>query len=179
MTTCRSELPWPCGESVAGGTNPLGSILCARHLVAQIAPPRDPLSLQERQALRRHHRIDRSGPETAQALKAEPPWLEVIRIVRTPDVIHLHYDVTDPKFLVVPPTSGDLPAGCRSAAQKAHTAGFEVQISVVATDILLKAVRGDRYVTIAWLDGKFRKAWHYENRELNTLGYRAAVALLV
>lgn len=65
---CEYSEPWPCLHPVAGGNNPLGTILCIRHLAAIIAPPQPPPL--DRIALKKTWRAE--GPPTTSSSHAEP-----------------------------------------------------------------------------------------------------------
>lgn len=78
MTDCGSTIPWPCGSPTTG-TPGLGSVLCARHLAAILAPLVPPAL--DRVALRKHHvasTVAQAGRDSSQDRKLEPELIDAI-----------------------------------------------------------------------------------------------------
>lgn len=178
---CASTEPWQCGSDIAGGTNPLGAILCIRHLLAIIRPPRDPFTAAERVAMRpKYGRVNLGDREPR---PERPRTLEIVKTTRVPDRVRLDAQNADLSPSYVELNLGvandtRAPLNAHTVARRAMQAGFDVKATLAQTHVLVRCLRAGELVTFAWDEGRFTRSWHLYVRELDILGYREALAIV-
>lgn len=176
---CNVSEPWPCTNDVAGTTG-LGAILCVRHFAAVIAPLRDPFTSAERLAMRpRYERVQLGGNVSSHHDVIAPPTLELVAERNFPDIVTMPVATSSGTFVTLTHDDSRLPATGRTAIRRAIEAGFKVRATLAQAHVLIRCQRDAELITFSFDEGRFVRSWHVANRHLDSLGYRAATALLV